>query len=172
MLTPFLQVVGVLPRPPRPGSHLVRSLTVSSLSTLACVFARSSRFLNSSSVRKALVPRFLSVRAAYPPWRSPAKFPGCRGRPKASSAVSISCPNQSLFAPTQARRGLARREVVSFTGHLLKLPIEQFLRERYALEFLQLEVLLHSSIQRQADFPRSRKHCRIFDSGLIVKVVR
>ena len=61
MLTPFLHVVGVFPRPPRPGSHLVRSVTVSSLSIVACVFARSARLANSSSVREraraqALIP--------------------------------------------------------------------------------------------------------------------
>ena len=75
MLTPFLQVVGVLPKPPRPGSHLVKSVTVSSLSTADCVFARSCRFANSSSVRNALVPRLLSRSSGVPTMAVPGQIP-------------------------------------------------------------------------------------------------
>jgi hypothetical protein len=75
MLIPFLHVVGVLPNPPRPGSHRVRSLTVSSLSIAVCVFARSARFANSSSVRKALVPRLLSRSSGVPTIAVPGQTP-------------------------------------------------------------------------------------------------
>src|SRR6266705_6526865 len=51
------------------------------------------------------------------------------------------------------------------------MSIDELFRELYALEFQGLDVRLHTSIQRHADFPRTRKHLRILNRGLVHQMV-
>src|SRR5207244_12929256 len=51
-------------------------------------------------------------------------------------------------------------------------PEQQVFRERHALEFHELDVLLHASIERHADLPGSCKHLRVLDRGFVQQMVR
>src|SRR5437867_6297077 len=51
------------------------------------------------------------------------------------------------------------------------MSIHELFGELHALEFQGLDVRLHTSIQRHSDLPRTRKHLRILDRGLVHQMV-
>src|SRR5438552_5942087 len=51
------------------------------------------------------------------------------------------------------------------------MSIDELFRELHTLEFQGLDVRLHASIQRHADLPRTRKHLRVVDRGLVDQMV-
>ena len=53
-----------------------------------------------------------------------------------------------------------------------ELPEQELFGEGHALELQQLHVLLHASIEREADLPRTREDVRIFDGRLVHQVER
>src|ERR1700682_5776138 len=80
--------------------------------------------------------------------------------------------------PLLRKRARSRRPATqridgsSETSLLLELAENKFFGESNPFKIEELCILFGVAIQRHADLPGLRKHCRVLDGGFVVKVVR
>src|SRR5262245_22503401 len=53
-----------------------------------------------------------------------------------------------------------------------KGPVHQLFDKRHTVEFDELNIRLYTAIEREADFPRPRKHLGILNRRFVLEVVR